>query len=56
MYFISFAILPTPFNHTLSQVLDKQNHMPGQANQGYYYLYIGRYTLWVKHVIQKAES
>ena len=29
-------ICPTPFNHTSSQVLDKPNHMPSQANQIFY--------------------
>ena len=27
---------PTPFHHTSSQILDKPNHMPSQANQIYY--------------------
>ena len=33
-------ICPTPFNHTSSQVLDKPNHMPSQANQIFLSVYI----------------
>ena len=48
---------PTPFDHTLSQLLDKPNHMPSQANQTFIKLYTDHNILWVKHVThQKAES
>ena len=51
VFFIGFPIFPTPFNHTLPQVLNISNHMPRQVKQMHCIIKLILYTLVILHVL-----
>ena len=57
LYWFPYFVLP-PFDHTPSQVSDKQSHIPSQANKIYYQAIYWSClnTSWIKHTShQKTE-